>query len=442
MQTKRTAAAIISAVLALTSITASAEWLFAGYDTRDLDNIGKVYNEVIGGKYTNKTKVEALDPDAVEWKTEGYEKAYPHAGYDRMYIEGNKQAITRYNNLFPQWETRFQDYFWEIWGKDANAHRVYQRQQTKIPGLGWTWDYGRNDAEDATLFVPTTREIAVDESFKNYGVGPFTYEGKYVSDEVMGMYYRFLNNAWLNDVLVNYTMVGGEGDNKKDVIPESALSADKLSARDPYTGQYVMSDEDIAGIVGAIQSKVLTGPSYRGDSGVKDVAAEYLKHGDVWAWDADSLVFGGAKVSWTGVMYEIEEPYKLYQYLIVNGIVFDGSNDLPRIWRYTGGNASPKVEWKYVDSWKVADDVMNPIYNVVEWKYVDGKLALDPVTGEPIFRIPTGEYAPTFVKTTATEIQLWITNDYETKMVGSMPRTPDTLGYYGGYMGSANYVAN
>lgn len=43
-------------------------------------------------------------------------------------------------------------------------------------------------------------------------------------------------------------------------------------------------------------------------------------------------------------MYEMDEPYCYYQYLIVNGVAMDGHNDTPRIFRYTGGKATPEVQ--------------------------------------------------------------------------------------------------
>lgn len=128
---KKRIAAVLAAAMALSTATASAEWLFAGYDTTNLNDIGKIYNEKVNGHYTNKSKVEPIDANQVKWYFEGYELEYPHAGYDRLYLEGKAQQITRYNNLFPQWETRLKDNMWELCGE----HRIYQRQQTKSPVL-------------------------------------------------------------------------------------------------------------------------------------------------------------------------------------------------------------------------------------------------------------------------------------------------------------------
>lgn len=413
--------AVVAAIAALTSVSASAEWISSGYDTTDLSNIGKIYNEVIGGNYTSKTKFVPLKEKDIKWVAEGYELAWPHAGYDRLYLENNYQYITRYNNLFPQWETRFADYFWELYGN----HRIYQRQQTKIPNLGWRWDYSDNAALDNTLFTKTNRFADVETSFKWYGVGPFDFDGKFVSDEVAAMYARFgVNNH-------EFTVKPGT----KDIVDGTFFSDENLSRINAY-GEYAVSDAEIADHAASIISKYLTGPSYRGDDPTKNVAAEYLKHGEAWAWDDDTLMYGGAQVSWTGVMYEMAEPYNMYQYLIINGIVFDGHNDLPRIYRYTGGKATPSVEWKYVFAEKAYP------YNVIEYKYVDGKLAIDEVTGEPIYRIPTGEFANVYHKVTATEVQTWLKDANADVMIGSVSRVDHDLGSYSAYVPGANVVTN
>ena len=446
MRTKKMAAAAICAVMALGTATASAEWRSAGYDTTDLDNIGKIYNEVIGGKYTSKTKIDPLADEDIVWRAEGYELEYPHAGYDRLYLEGNKQQITRYNNLFPQWETRFSDYFWELYGE----HRIYQRQQTNIPGLGWRWDYSDIKSVDDTLFVPTTRNAVVTTDFKIYGVGPYDLDGNYVTPEVAAMYSRFGVD---NEI---FHVVPGT----KEISENTFFHNENLSRVDE-NGQYIVSDEEIADNAGSILSKLLTGPSLRGDSPTKDVAAEYLEHGDVWQWDDDTLKYGGGNVSWTGVMYESKEPYLLYQYLIINGVVFDGHNDLPRIYRYTGGKATPNVEWKYAfaegdPEHTVPDMVLKENYldingdtghlftqethkhSIVEFKYLDGKLACDD-EGRPIWRY-SGEFENCYITTTDTQILVWITGvDTPVQVI---ERANHDSGYYAGYMGGANFVAN
>jgi hypothetical protein len=63
--------------------------------------------------------------------------------------------------------------------------------------------------------------------------------------------------------------------------------------------------------------------------------------------------------SWVYAGWEVSEPYRMYEYLSIEGITFDGDIDndgvfdTPVIFRYLTGNirgyalANPKVEWKY-----------------------------------------------------------------------------------------------
>ncbi len=70
-------------------ISASAVWEFVGYDTTMPPTYAKIFNEKINGSYTSKVKTEPVAEEDVLWKTEGFEFDYPHAGYERLYLEGN-----------------------------------------------------------------------------------------------------------------------------------------------------------------------------------------------------------------------------------------------------------------------------------------------------------------------------------------------------------------
>ena len=42
---KRIATVLLALAMIFSTVSASAEWIFAGYDTMDLNDIGKIYNE-------------------------------------------------------------------------------------------------------------------------------------------------------------------------------------------------------------------------------------------------------------------------------------------------------------------------------------------------------------------------------------------------------------
>lgn len=436
---KRISAAVL-AVATLTTV-ASADWKFAGYDTTNPPAYGKIYNEVIGGNYTSKQKVDAVKDEDVEWKFEGYELSYPHIGYERLYLEGNAQkAVTRLTNQFPQWEVRFADFMWEVSGE----HRIYQRQQTKINNKYWAWDFGRDKDEDKMVFVPTTRNAKVSVDFKDYGIANLDCNGKFVYDTNGNVYNDEKYTLYSDFVMPSPFNVEKDenGDITKQIASGDFFHSDNLSAIDA-DGHYAVSDWDIAQRLDIVQSKFVTGPSYYGESGTKDAAAMYYRNKDYgWQWDDDTIkITHEPKIEWTKPMYEMDEPYCYYQYLIVNGIAMDGHNDTPRIFRYTGGKATPEVQWKY--AFVEADYP----YNIVEYKYIrgnDGKMvqAFD-ASGCPVYRYPTGEHGNTYFKVTDTEVQCWIRDKKGDYMIDAISRTDADFGdWYAGYVNAAGYVNN
>lgn len=435
---KRLVSGVICAIIAFGSISASAEWIDAGYDTTTPPNYYKIQNEVLYGKLTSNQKAVPVKDEDVKWKQEGYELSYPHIGYDRLYLEGNRQVITRYNGLYPQWETRYRDFMWELCGE----HTIWERQQTKIPGLGWRWDFG-NDAlnvSDFEVFVPTNRTAKVTDSWTAFGIGSYDLYGNYIADrpEIASLYSYLGSN--------DYTVL----DKENVQAPDSFFSASNLSARDE-NGEFAITDEMIANKLGTlILAKNVTGPTYYGEPATKNVAYKYMEKfhegvADAWYWDNDIVTYGVAKISWTAPQYEMQEPYYYYQYLTINGLTFDGRNDTPRIFRYLGhpeftpyhpiSKATPKVEWRYVFS-----EAQKP-YNVIEVKYLDGKMAYDEYTGMPVYRT-TDEYGNAYIKVTSNEIQLWVKDERGGDvMVDAISRTDANYGGYAtGYTNGSAFI--
>lgn len=417
----------VSFVLVIASISsigmvASAEaemenMVLAGYDTTDPYNPNRIYNEVINGKYTNK---QVLVPVTPTWKVEGYEDVYPYAGYSRMYLDGKAQGITAYNNLFPQWEERRQDYMWEL----KAPYYIWERQQTKVNNKTWKWDFGNAafGIPDAVLKTKTSREaVVLDINWKDYGFGKYTNKGEVLSWAEQYMYDCFSVNAvaeW--EALKNWT-----------------LSPEALSMRDENTNQYCYSDAYIASQIPVVKSKYIKAKfNQKNNEGLqtKNVAGEFLVHmNDGWEWDADSFKIAyDAKIDWTNPTYEMAEPYNMYQYLIVNGVVLDGTNGKDRIFRYTGGKASPKVTWKFAFFQNAIDEngnIVEGVYEVVERKYVDGVAAVDKFNN-PIYRVPTGEYGNTYFKLNGNQIEYWVVDNDGNKTL--LSKVDNWVGNLGG----------
>ena len=134
-----------------------------------------------------------------------------------------------------------------------------------------------------------------------------------------------------------------------------------LSVKDG-SGQYVISNVELAAHIPVFRSEYLRGNDY-GNGGMQkiDTATYYTKTKDKSMFNPNIVVDCSrdypAQISWTEEYYEQAFPYHEYQYLIIDGVVCDGrwigvdanGNDvkLPTIYRYTGGDASPDVEWVY-----------------------------------------------------------------------------------------------
>lgn len=436
-------AGVICLVIAFGSLSVSAEWIDAGYDTTNPPNYYKIQNEVLYGKLTSNQKEVLLPNDQVEWRNEGFELSYPHAGYERLYLEGNRQVITRYNGVYPQWETRYRDFMWELCGN----HRIWERQQTKIPNLGWRWDFG-NEAlgvSDYEVFVPTGRFANVKDSFTPFGIGSYDLDGNYIADkpEIKALYSYLGTNE--------YKMLDRVSELDKSTV-DPFFSEDNLSARDVNTGEFLVSDREIMEKLSRafIVAKNVTGPTYSGEPATKNVAEVFINKFDegvaeTWQWDDDIVKYATPAISWGAPQYEMAEPYYYYQYLIINGLTFDGRNDTPRIFRYLGhpeftpdlpvSKAMPKVEWKYAFS-----EADKP-YNVIEVKYLDGKMAYDENTGLPYYRT-TGEFGNMYTKVTDNEIQWWVKDERGgDKMIYSICRTDANYGGFAtGYTNGNGFV--
>lgn len=419
---------VVTLICLFCGMTVSAAWEFAGYDTTNPGQYAKLYNEVIAGNYTSKYKVEPVAPEDVEWKFEGFEMAYPHVGYERLYLEGNAQnAITRTTNLYPQWDVRFRDYMWEVCGD----HQIWERQQTKINNKYWAWDFGNEalNVPDSAVFVPTNRYAEVVDEWKNCGIMNLDMNGNYVFDVTGKVYDEDLFTAYSRFAMPDAFEVKVDpitGEPTKNIVDGNFFSIENLSQINRDTGKHVVTDEMIAEELDIMATKFTTGPSFHGEPATKDVAKMYVDNIDAaWEWDDDVVIEKhDAVIDWTTPIYEMAEPYCYYQFLIVNGLVLDGRNDTPEVKRYTDGKAYPDVEWRY-HAVKVGDKFLGRPYEIVEVKYIrdnDGKMVMAYENGEPVYRFPTGKYANAHYVVTDTEIQLWAKSEYADELIARVSR--------------------
>jgi hypothetical protein len=167
---------------------------------------------------------------------------------------------------------------------------------------------------------------------------------------------------------------------------DTALSSSVSLNDTDENGNYIWDNESIASFITTYRSEFLTGPNYMtGGNKLVDSLTYYDELTDVTSswynpaanldWFNPHLIMESdrpSNIEWSGVCYEKDFPYNYYQYLIVDGVVLDGSYVapnvyLPRVFRYTGGQASPKVEWKY----SFAEAA--PPHKIYCEKFLDGK---------------------------------------------------------------------
>lgn len=445
---KRVAVGALAATMLLsTSLTAMAHhYEFVGYKVTKLETgdvkVEAVKNEVSNNENTGK---QIFEPVAHTWKNGGYEAVYPYAGYQYLWVGDTRiKEVTRYNGLTPQWETRRQDYAWEL----AMPHTIWERQQTKVNNETWKWDFGNEkfNISDRDVYNPTVRKATViDYKWEKYGFAVYNNEGNNLSEEELEMYAdaRLSSNEdgidWDKDgvAVEPAVVIAKDAYNNVDGIEayweallENELSVANLSAKDDYSNLYEVTDNEIKAMIPVVYSKFVTAKfSNKNDKGLKtrDVVEEYLDvdyEGQQYdeKWDDDSLkVRYDAEISWTEPTYEMAEPYREYQYLVVNGITLDGRKDAngverATVLRYTGGLGRPEVEWKFYMYQKIdniqdddrdGDREFRHYYEVVERKYVDGKKAVDE-NGEYILRIPAGIYGKGYYKAVEGGFEYWI----------------------------------
>ena len=287
---------------------------------------------------------------------------------------------------------------WEL----KAPYYIWERQQTKVNNKTWQWDFGNPsfNIPDEAVKTKTNREaVVLDTNWQNYGFGKYANSGAELTNDEKDMYSYF----------------GVDAVQEWEDLKAWHLSPAALSMRDENTNLYCYSDAYIASLIPVVKSKYMTAKfNVEDNKGLetKSFAEEYLAHmNDNWAWDADALVVKyDAVIDWTAPTYEMAEPYNMYQFLIVNGVVLDGTNGKDRIYRYTGGKASPKITWEFAFFQNAYDEngnFIDGVYEVVERKYVDGVAAVDEYNN-PIYRVPTGEYGNTYFKLNGNIIEYWV----------------------------------
>ncbi len=439
---KKAVTAAVTFALAVSSLSAMAcsNDSFLGYDQDNIysSNYGKLYycpeaNETYVNGYAGK----------VEWKHAYYEADYPFLEVVELYLDNNATGKTTYAGI-PEAQTQLKPEFWEARYPYRIYSRLYAGLSAADKATDWvvdsgetenvvgTFDYAGFDVyawvngalKDVTLVYGEHAEKfgnPADNPLNNYGLngGMWALADAYYTEatyqDANGNYY-FKDNFMAGDKAYKEYVENAIGDYAR------TINWLKLSGPDYYTGgtQYVDPMNDI------INGKPCT-------------------------WYDDVLIMAGRPLNyeWVTVGYEAEYPYRYYQVLYVEGVPMDGAEvelvgswsfvdeeivdhqsvadyvrttvtnpvtgleetvdtavqipdgairqyklnsvadrtRLPYIFRYTGGCANPKVEWKYAFT-----EAAYP-HAIVQQLYLDG-VAKDYLrySGERADSLPEVEY--------------------------------------------------
>lgn len=381
----------------VTNVSANS-WKFSGYDTSDSavanEKFGKIYYEVDdNGIPTNNEKIDGY-ANKVEWVHDFYEKAFPHAGINRLYIDDVKTSVFKDSGTIANWEKEFRAETWEV----KYPYNVFERLWSKVNNTVWTPNFANPERgiTNADVLKYLGKQADVTSEYLSFGFDRFRIIDKsiveskeYFPGKELALRRWFgakdQNGNYIIDVQDLLSRVGVATPKfpfESDYIVGGMAS---LSDKDEF-GNYIWDDASIAELITTYRSEFLTGPDYKkGGNRVVDSVTYFDEITDSTspsydpsaslAWFNPHLIMESDKpatIDWTAQVYEKAFPYNNYQFLIVNGVVLDGSMVapsvfLPRVFRYTGGQAAPKVEWKY----SFAEAA--PPHEIYCEKFLDGK---------------------------------------------------------------------
>lgn len=394
-KTKKLIIGISAAVIGLTSaFSASAlEWKIKGYDTSRLEKeahdtyrIGIVYEQYENNGYaTLPTGIVAdastaaaygLKPYArATFSAPAFELAWPNREYVRVYADGVDTGKVLYNGVKENLTYRKANYMWEL----AAPHRIFRRTQAFINGSWYT---------DDTYPVEYAGDVAkVTAEYDNYyGFGYWHKYGSnihYMPTVDYGPAYnhygyvdtdpkRDFQSANLKKYAPNLDENIYLADEQGNWTTNAIVIADALKpgAVTDLTNYYIPADRvkvkktfslELAGPMFEKDGSVNAGKEYAdvySAALVADIAVmlkdgkpvildpvetlanyavpELVKH--VYTYDGTTAV---CDTEWVLGGFELAAPYRYYEYLVVDGVVLDGSLDVsgivkPKVYRYVG----------------------------------------------------------------------------------------------------------
>ena len=379
---RRVLACVVVAVLIFSSIGAFAkeEKVFRGYDVSgeaiQAGTYAKIFDVYIDGKPTGK---EMRDEYAskVEWRFDFFEKAYPHAGYHRLWLDDTYTSVIKATGTIANWPQEYRDDMWEV----KYPYRIIQHLYTNIENKGFVKVFTDDQARyDEIVHNYSGRNAAVTQEYRYFGFGEYRVIG---DNNVINANFH-MGNVGTWDVDGNFLVTP----QNIHALVAGPLSPVALSALNT-DGSYAVSDFAIANMIQRYNSEYLTGPDFvNGGTKVISTFDDFVAN---FPWKLSSFYNQVVRestqfvtIDWTYPTFELAERYRYYQVLIIDGVVMDGrrlpdGSFLPYIYRYIDsvnwekngddrvfGIATPVIEWKH-DGFEAAW----PFYGY-DRKYVNG----------------------------------------------------------------------
>ena len=382
----------VATVAASTTAFAGNSWKFKGYSTEDWNVSNGVYNKMwyevdARGIPTGREKYEGV-ASKVEWKHEFYERDYPHAEVNRLYLDEQATEVLGDSGAFADWEMKYEPEMWEV----QYPYRIYERLKTNIPGIGWYANtLEHRGVTEADLLKYLGKNEPVTQTYEYFGFGPYRiinkdvieqdnyrpgkeqalYNGHYWYEgatDLDGNYIvdssKLLDDFGIDSSLPFYEAYCADCETTTPHIATDVVNDNEcLSCWNAWNG-YDVSNAKIANNIHVFKSEYLVGKDYvKGGNQKIDTATYYTKTLNAGMFNPHFIIDTNrdnvASIAWTNEMYEHDYvishnmlPNKQYQYLIVDGVILDGRRIgtdwslgtdpavngiyLPTVYRYVG----------------------------------------------------------------------------------------------------------
>jgi hypothetical protein len=336
----------LATAMCLAAVSASAStWVIKDYDTSSstpLPTAPIVYQEFDDNGFPTGRVVSGLSAQAenlkgfadVELKNSWISDVYPNAEYANLYADGNYTgrvfATGRDGSVPGLVQYRDVDYMWEA----AAPYKIYSIKQANLLINGKAQWFGTVEKNYPVQY--TGRNASVTSERVAYGFADYEVTGTNKVSTVPSV----IKSSYMDKTA--YTALVG-------------LTSDQLAPSTLPT-KTVEVAKDATILIPRTYDLKLTGPSFD-DNGVQTAGGKVIygtKESNPSKFNVSNLLttitdvsgnLAYCDITWTKGAYEKAKPYRLYEYLTIDGVVMDGSaigNGLykPSIFRYTGAKAN------------------------------------------------------------------------------------------------------